>query len=411
MHYNSNSRLKTYDIHPISIKQILKGHPWILADKFTEKFNPREKFIVAVNRRRPFALLLHDPTHPIVKARLWSKEGNFEKQIKSFKKDVMQRINDSIKHRRDLKVLNSRENIYLVFGEADKLPGINILLLNDQLLFQFYGNFWESYQNMIIETTLESLNKILKVNLTKGSVWVQKRETGERNQKYPVGLNPNLSELKFEVEEYGVKYELQLGNSYDVGVYTDMASIREKLSKTFSDSKSVLNLYSYTGAFSLFAMNSGAKEVTSVDLSKKYLSKLEHNISLNSFEDSNHQSVCAPCLDALADFKDGQFDLIICDPPSSSNNGKKRSNALKDYESLLPLMNKVLANKGKMIIFLNTHRTGRKKFEIKVQEILTKPECKGLIISKKLHLSQDCPTLKGFPEGDYLKGLILEKND
>lgn len=74
-------------------------------------------------------------------------------------------------------------------------------------------------------------------------------------------------------------------------------------------------------------------------------------------------------------------------------------------------MNKVLANKGKMIIFLNTHRTGRKKFEIKVQEILTKPECKGLKISKKLHLSQDCPTLKGFPEGDYLKGLILEKND
>lgn len=406
---NYNSRLKTYDIHPISIKQILNGHPWILADRFTEKFNPREKFIVALNKRKPFALLLHDPSHPIVKARLWSKEGNFEKQIKNFKKDVMLRINDSIKHRRDLKILDKRENVYLVFGEADKLPGMNIQLLNDQLLFQFYGHFWESYQNMIIETTLESLNKVLKISLTKSNVWVQRRETGERNQKYPIGLNPNLSELKFEVEEFGVKYQLQLGNSYDIGVYTDMASIRDKLSNIFSESKSVLNMYSYTGAFSLFAMNNGAENVTSVDLSKKYLLKLEENISLNEFENSQHKSVCAPCLEALEKFKKDQFDLIICDPPSSSNDGKKRSNALRDYEKLIPLMNKVLNKNGKMVIFLNTHKTGRKKFEQKVQEILSNQECNGLKIVKKLHLSADCPTIKGFPEGDYLKGLILQK--
>ena len=138
----SYSKLNSYDIHPITIKQVSKGHPWILADKFTEKFNPRDNFIVGLNNKRPFALFLHDPLHPQVKARLWSKEGNFEKQVRNFKTDLAARIHDSIQHRRDLKVLEQRENIYLIFGEADKLPGMNVQLLGDQLLFQFSGHFW-----------------------------------------------------------------------------------------------------------------------------------------------------------------------------------------------------------------------------------------------------------------------------
>ena len=76
---HGHGRLPKYDIHPISIKMLEQGNPWITKDKFSEKFHPKERFIVALNRKRPFALLLHDPTHNTVKARLWSKNGNFEK--------------------------------------------------------------------------------------------------------------------------------------------------------------------------------------------------------------------------------------------------------------------------------------------------------------------------------------------
>ena len=407
----SYSKLNSYDIHPITIKQVSKGHPWILADKFTEKFNPRDNFIVGLNNKRPFALFLHDPLHPQVKARLWSKEGNFEKQVRNFKTDLAARIHDSIQHRRDLKVLEQRENIYLIFGEADKLPGMNVQLLGDQLLFQFYGHFWEQYQGHIIETTLASVRKLLNKAVNKEGVWVQTRQTGEKNQKFPKSLNPNLTQKQFAIEEFGVKYQLQLGNSYDIGIYTDMAAIRDELRNDFLKAESVLNLYSYTGAFSLFALKNQANKVVSVDLSKKYLDHLDLNIELNEIGSATHTCVCKSSLKALEDMDQQQFDLIVCDPPSSSNDGKKRSNALKDYQQLIPQMVRVLKNKGKLVLFLNTHRTARHKFEQKIKQILDEQPSQKLQIVKKLRLNSDCPTLKGFPEGDYLKGLVIQKND
>ena len=83
-HSVNNSRLAKYDIHPVSIKMIQKGNPWVTLDKFSEKFHPKDRFVVALNRRRPFALLLHDPQHKTIRARLWSKDGNFEKTNQKF---------------------------------------------------------------------------------------------------------------------------------------------------------------------------------------------------------------------------------------------------------------------------------------------------------------------------------------
>ncbi len=91
MSYRNNNqnqpiKLATYEVHPISVKMLNQGNPWVTLDKYSEKFKPFEKFVVALNRNKPFALLLHDPTHKTVRARLWSKTGNFEKQIKDFRR-------------------------------------------------------------------------------------------------------------------------------------------------------------------------------------------------------------------------------------------------------------------------------------------------------------------------------------
>ena len=255
------------------------------------------------------------------------------------------------------------------------------------------------------------MRKLLNKAVNKEGVWVQTRQTGEKNQKFPKSLNPNLTQKQFAIEEFGVKYQLQLGNSYDIGIYTDMAAIRDELRNDFLKAESVLNLYSYTGAFSLFALKNQANKVVSVDLSKKYLDHLDLNIELNEIGSATHTCVCKSSLKALEDMDQQQFDLIVCDPPSSSNDGKKRSNALKDYQQLIPQMVRVLKNKGKLVLFLNTHRTARHKFEQKIKQILDEQPSQKLQIVKKLRLNSDCPTLKGFPEGDYLKGLVIQKND
>jgi 23S rRNA (cytosine1962-C5)-methyltransferase len=103
-----------------------------------------------------------------------------------------------------------------------------------------------------------------------------------------------------------------------------------------------------------------------------------------------------------------EFNLIICDPPSSSSDGGKVTSAIKAYRDLLIQMDTVLAKKGVMVIFLNTHQTTTHKFERVILDYLKELNLKYKV-GLKLGLDQDCPTMKGFPEGSYLKGLVLEK--
>ena len=113
MYQQQRQKFKTYDIHPTSIKMIKSGHYWVTTDKFSEKFHPKEKFIVASERGKPFALLIHDPTHKNVRARLWAKSGNFSNMMKGFKNDVINRMRKSVKKRKDKKTIEKRNHFFI----------------------------------------------------------------------------------------------------------------------------------------------------------------------------------------------------------------------------------------------------------------------------------------------------------
>jgi 23S rRNA (cytosine1962-C5)-methyltransferase len=105
-----------------------------------------------------------------------------------------------------------------------------------------------------------------------------------------------------------------------------------------------------------------------------------------------------------------KFEVIICDPPSASSDGNKFSSAIKSYESLLPQMLELLdTEKGKIFAFLNTHTISWNKFEEKLKSIIENSKFKNQVnIGKRFKLSEDCVPLKGFHEGDYLKGFLIE---
>lgn len=404
-----NRTLPVYDVHPVSAKMLRKGHPWVIKDKFTERFHPRDRFIVAKDKRRPFALLIHDPRHDRVKARLWSAKGDFAGQIRNFRKDLSQRIQAAVNKRAQKGIKKRRQNYYLVFGEADRLPGVHVQVFGSELLIQFYSFFWEHYEDLFIEQILKAAASQIDEDISKANIWTQRRAKDANSQEKAVSLDPNCSFRKVEVEEFGVKYLVELGKRYDCGLYTDMASVRSFLRSDFQQAKSVLNLYSYTGAFSLFALKNRADQVVSVDLSREYLDILEKNIELNEdLDSSKHACMDMSAKEALNRLISEQagFDLIISDPPSASSDGSKRSNALQDYEKELPKMAKLLAEGGKICVFLNTKKIGRAKFEKKILDIVDKNSL-GLKVEKRLGLAEDCPALKGFPEGSYLKGLAL----
>lgn len=388
---------KTVKIHPVSIKLIKQGHPWITEDSFTKRFPAEERILQAYDQGKFVCAFLHDPHHKTVKGRVFSFKPDFD-----FKIEVSLRLEAAIKKRLEQKVGEERDNYYLVFGEADLLPGLFIQNLGGLILIQSFSSIWAK-ELKLLQSILENNNY--------NNIWFQER--GITQQSLANNLTKQSSESSKVIQEFGVNYFIDLGKYYDHGLYTDMAAIRKKLSGIF-DNKTVINLFSYTGALSLFALAKKATMVYSVDLSAPYIAWLEKNLDLNPQLDKNrHQSINTSTVIALKNFleKGIKADVILCDPPSSSSDGQKRTSALQEYEKLIPLMNDVLNPQGKMILFLNTHQVNIRKFEAKIKSILTEKKLDQVLkIKGQYELSDDCPKLKNFDEGNYLKGLVITKS-
>lgn len=401
------NKIPECNVHPVSIKLLRSGHPWITADNFSLRFPRHAEFIIALDdRKRPMSLLIHDPRHKNIKARVWSTKFPLDREAQHFTASLQARLDLAFEKRSSLEQTQARENYYLCFGEADQLPGLFIIRLKDRVLVQFYTGFWLRYKS-IIQTTIQEVYP----EISDDHIWFQLRGETKELQKLPQNAVEQNRKDEFHLNEFGMQYLIRLGSSYDTGLYTDMSSVRDVLKNEINAESKVLNLYSYTGAFSLWALKLGAEQVTSVDLSPKYIEWLQQNLGLNPEIDANkHEAIVKACDEALDELAsvEKKYNFVICDPPSSSSDGQKRTSAIKAYKDLIAKMDKVLEHKGKMVIFLNTHQVSAPKFEKQIGDYL-KELGLNYKIGKKLGLSQDCPTLKGFPEGNYLKGMILQK--
>lgn len=393
---------QTVTLHPASYRHLNNGHPWVYQDKFTDRFKGKVKFLVAHDKStKNYFLLLNDPQHPKVKARLWSKsKEEYSDPSQYFLQELRERLITSLEKRVPFIEKNERENFYLIFGEADHLPGVFLLKLGKGYIIQTYSNIWKKFQKEFISL----LRKILQ-NKGLDYSWIawQEREDSKNANIRP--LYGKLPET-ITIHEWGVKYQIKLNQGYDLGVYTDMASIRRKFKGIFKE-KSFLNLYAYTGAWSLYALSRGAKEVVSSDLSKKYLKWLDENRELNSFL-NDHESIEGDNSKVLQKLIDSgrKFNIILCDPPSFSSNKKNSSTSFNSYDHTLPLISKLLKQNGLAICFINTHSISWKKFENKMAPLASSL---GFTLKEKVKLGEDCPTLKSFPEGDYIKGIVLTK--
>lgn len=388
-------------LHPETLKQLQKGHPWVIKDTFTQKFPKKDKYLIGTDKKGTQKVaLIHDPAHPTVKARAWGFRPPLTSFREHFKGDLFERLEKSIFRRMNAAWFEERENCYLVFGEADLMPGFFLQKLGSTFVVQTYTEFWNLQQKNVEE----HLKNLLKNFTSNPSVMWEKRNFDQKPER---GQMFGHKKTELIVEEFGVKYNLEFTGNYDFGLYTDMSSIRSGCKDLFNKESKVLNLYSYTGAWSLFPLSLGAKEVTSVDLSSQYMQWLEENLVLNEFE-GTHRSLVGSVNDSLSNLEGEEFDLIVCDPPSFSTDGKEKQNSLQEYKTLIPKLSGLLSDGGKMIIFLNTHKISRKKFNQDLEKILAaQPELKKL---NDLKLGEDCPLKQGFPEGDYLKGMVIQKN-
>jgi 23S rRNA (cytosine1962-C5)-methyltransferase len=390
-------------IHPASIKHALKGHPWITKDSFSSKWPKDKKLLHIKLNSQKVCTYLHDPQHPFCIARLIHTEKIMN--LNEWKNILEQRMAMAIKKRKDWFLQKQRNHFWYVFGESDLLPGLFVLSLNGNIVIQTQMSYWDEN----IKEIIVSLKKIFEQNsIMCEYFWWQPRSQGQQLPKVfeNDGFRPKTH--TFWVEEAGVQIRIDLGERYDYGIYTDMAGIREHIlqQKEFFKNKSVLNLFSYTGAYSVIALKHGANYCCSLDSSKRYLQILDENLKKNELDNERHKSLEVDIFKGLKQFqeKKNQFDIIILDPPSSFTSQGKKVQAFQIYPEILRESAKVASSKANLLCFLNHHQKTRSQFEVMIRSTL--PQWK---IVRHFELCEDIGLLPYFPEGDYLKGIMLEK--
>jgi 23S rRNA (cytosine1962-C5)-methyltransferase len=389
---NSNPKIQLelsnkFQLHPDSWKHLQRGHQWVIKDSFTEKF-PKSADLISFKNW----IFIHDPDHKKVKARLWKRTDASQKYTEDiFWNEFEQRLEKALAKRKN--EYQDRDNVYLVFEESDQLPGLRILLLKDYLVITAFSGFWTKFKNQVIQRVASQCKQEIFFEARVGP-----QETDSLHGPEDI-----------RIEEFGVQYSINLNNLYDFGIYTDMSGVRKKLSERFLKRGRFLNLFAYTGAYSLIALKNGCDQVVSVDMSKKNMNWLEQNLELNNFSKEKHRSICKDSLKAieLLQKESAQFETILCDAPSSFSNKKKRFSLFQYLKIFLPEALKLLTDNGNFILFCNTHNLNRNAFKKKIEGILPRGYS---IQNKQFRMVDDCDVQDGFEEMDYLKGLVIQRN-
>lgn len=332
-----------------------------------------------------------------IRVRVWS--FNTEEEINSdfFKR----RILAATELRKKL-IDNSQTNAFrIINSESDGLPGLIVDQYADFLVYQFLSSGAEFNKRIIIEI----LNDVLK------PVGIYERSDLEVRTKE--GLQPTQGLLKgnapddlIEVRENGFKFLVDIKNGHKTGFYLDQKDNR-KLVSEFSKGKSVLNCFSYTGGFSVYALASGAKKVTQVEASASAIDLSMKNFKLNNLDSSLVENINGDVFEVLRKFRDERktFDLIILDPPKFTESTSQIQKASRGYKDINLLAIKLLNPGGILFTFSCSGHISPELFR-KIVADAALDSGREVKIIRQLTQSLDHPVATNFPEGLYLKGLI-----
>ena len=253
--------------------------------------------------------------------------------------------------------LARRQNITCYRVYDDDIPEFpfSIEMYEDHVYIAEYNrkhNMDEDAHEAWLDTSLEMISKVLEV--APGNIWVKQRQRKENRKSQYEKLS--LESHIMTAYEAGLQFKVNLSDYLDTGLFLDHRITRSMVREEAKDKK-VLNLFCYTGSFSVYAAAGGAAEVTSVDLSKTYLSWAEENMRLNGFNNPSYTFVHADVLQYLDTLKLNTYDLVIIDPPTFSNSKRMKDflDVQRDHASML---NKVLlaTKKGGVVYFSNNYR-------------------------------------------------------
>ncbi len=382
-------------LRPSAEKMVKRGHPWVFKDsiiKQSSEAKAGDLVIVYDTKKNNFlACGLYDPYSPIC-----IKLIQFRKSTPINEAWFISKINDAYTIRKPL--LETKTNSYrLIFGENDSLPGFIADTYNHVLVIKLYSHIWFPYLNWIIPhlVTVTGCNAVV---LRLSRLLQSKGDT--------YGLHDGdviYGTLESEVvifREHGVLFSANVIKGHKTGYFLDHRHNRKRVGE-LSKGKSVLDVFSYAGGFSVHALCGGAKKVISLDISKHALQMAKDNAALNTFN-GEHAVMVADAFDGLQSLihKKEQFDIVIIDPPSFAKRESEIIKAKKGYARLARLGAQLVSSNGILVLASCSSRVIADEF-FKVSEENLLESGRSFEIVEKTYHDIDHPIT--FTEGAYLK--------
>lgn len=384
-------------LHPKKTRSIDRFHPWVFSGAVAKTDgDPQDGDFVAVTDVRGLILgygfysaaasIAVRMTHFGAKA----PDANW----------ISERLEQAHRLRLQLNLAGSDDTTCyrLVHGEGDNLPGLIIDFYDGVAVFQAHSRSMYLHRDDICKALEQLYGDDLK------AIYDKSHETlhlEEAEDQYLKGEAPDRQQAL----EYGLKFNIDWEGGQKTGFFLDQRENRKLLGEMVNGKK-VLNAFSYTGGFSCYALRGGAQEVHSLDSSQRALDIGEDNIALNDLSTDKHKSICNDAIEYLKS-SDEKYDVIVLDPPSFAKHPRARHKAVQAYKRINKLALKKLNSGGLLFTYSCSQAVEKNIFNNTVVAAAIEAG-KNVRVLYQVHQPADHPINIFHPEGEYLKGLVLE---
>lgn len=288
----------------------------------------------------------------------------------------------------------------LVHGEGDFLPGCVVDIYGNTAVLQAHSPGMHYARNIIAKALTELPGAGIRNVYYKSETTLPYKARLDPVNDYIIGgFETNIA------TENGLKFNIDWLKGQKTGFFVDQRDNRALLQR-YSDGAKVLNMFCYTGGFSVYAMRGGATLVHSVDSSAKAVTLTDANVELNFPSDTRHKSLAQDAFKYLADMPEGAYDLIILDPPAFAKHRSAIKNAMIGYRRINAAAFRKIAPGGILFTFSCSQAISREQFRLAVFTAAAQSGRKVRILHQ-LTQPADHPVNIYHPEGEYLKGLVL----
>ena len=320
-----------------------------------------------------------------------------------------QRIRAAYQVRETLGLVRPDNNTFrLIHGEGDFVPGLIVDVYADTAVVQAHSVGIHCCRKEIAQAIVAEVPQVQAVYYKSDDTLPYKAPIeGEKTGWLVESGESRVESDEFWSQENGLSFRIDWLKGQKTGFFIDQRENRA-LVERYATGKDVLNMFCYTGGFSLYALRGGAKTVDSVDVSQKAIDLVEANVKKNFPKAKNHRAVTADAFEYLSAQKaaGSTYDLIILDPPAFAKHRDAVKNALRGYQRINAKAIEMIRPGGILFTFSCSQAVDKEAFRLAVFSAAAQVGRKVRILHQ-LHQPQDHPINIYHPEGEYLKGLVL----